>query len=51
MNDRDPVQIGKFLSLILRHEPGKFGVVQDEAGRTGSGRRSRAAGNSLRFPD
>lgn len=34
MKDRDPVQTSKFLSLILRHEPAKFGVVLDEAGWT-----------------
>ena len=34
MKDRDPIQTSKFLSLILRHEPAKFGVVLDEAGWT-----------------
>ena len=32
MKDRELTQSSKFLSLILRHEPAKFGVVLDEAG-------------------
>lgn len=34
MKDRDLTQSSKFLSLILRHEPAKFGVVLDGAGWT-----------------
>ena len=34
MKERDLTQSSKFLSLILRHEPAKFGVVLDEAGWT-----------------
>ena len=34
MKERDVTQSSKFLSLILRHEPAKFGVVLDEAGWT-----------------
>ncbi len=30
----DPVQASKFLSLILRHEPAKFGLTLDAAGWT-----------------
>lgn len=29
---KSEVQISKFLSLVLRHEPGKIGIVLDEAG-------------------
>jgi putative RNA 2'-phosphotransferase len=32
MNERDTVQLSKFLSLILRHQPGKVGIALDEAG-------------------
>jgi putative RNA 2'-phosphotransferase len=34
MTGRDLTRLSKFLSLILRHEPGKFGVVLDSAGWT-----------------
>ncbi len=34
MRERDFVQTSKLLSLILRHEPAKFGVVLDGAGWT-----------------
>jgi putative RNA 2'-phosphotransferase len=34
MSSRDLTRLSKFLSLILRHEPGKFGVVLDSAGWT-----------------
>jgi putative RNA 2'-phosphotransferase len=34
MVGRDLTRLSKFLSLILRHEPGKFGVVLDGAGWT-----------------
>lgn len=34
MTERDLTQTSKFLSLILRHEPQKFGVILDEAGWT-----------------
>lgn len=34
MKDRDLTQSSKFLSLILRHEPAKFGLNLDEAGWT-----------------
>jgi putative RNA 2'-phosphotransferase len=34
MSGRDLTRLSKFLSLILRHEPGKFGVVLDGAGWT-----------------
>lgn len=30
----DPIQTNKFLSLILRHEPAKFGLTLDDAGWT-----------------
>ena len=32
MNEKDTVHLSKFLSLILRHQPGKVGIVLDEAG-------------------
>ena len=32
-NPRD-VRVGKFLSLVLRHEPGKIGITLDAAGWT-----------------
>jgi putative RNA 2'-phosphotransferase len=32
MNDKELVRISKFLSLILRHEPGRVGLKQDSAG-------------------
>lgn len=32
--DRDLIRSSKFLSLILRHEPAKFGIVLDTAGWT-----------------
>ncbi len=28
----DPIRISKFLSLVLRHEPGRAGIILDEAG-------------------
>ena len=34
MKERDLTQSSKFLSLILRHEPAKFGVILDGAGWT-----------------
>ena len=34
MTDRDLTRLSKFLSLILRHEPEKFGEVLDSAGWT-----------------
>jgi putative RNA 2'-phosphotransferase len=34
MTDLDLTRASKFLSLVLRHEPGKFGVVLDSAGWT-----------------
>lgn len=34
MTGRDLTRLSKFLSLILRHEPEKFGVVLDSAGWT-----------------
>jgi putative RNA 2'-phosphotransferase len=34
MKPSDLVRVSKFLSLVLRHEPAKFGLVLDEAGWT-----------------
>jgi putative RNA 2'-phosphotransferase len=35
MNEKDQVRLSKFLSLILRHEPGRVGLALDEAGWVG----------------
>jgi putative RNA 2'-phosphotransferase len=35
MNEKDQIRLSKFLSLILRHEPGKVGLTLDEAGWVG----------------
>lgn len=32
MNEKDTTRISKFLSLVLRHEPGKIGITLDEEG-------------------
>lgn len=32
MNENDRVRLSKFLSLILRHQPGKVGIALDQAG-------------------
>jgi putative RNA 2'-phosphotransferase len=32
MNEKEVVQLSKFLSLVLRHQPGKVGIALDEAG-------------------
>ena len=32
MNEKRQKRIGKFISLILRHEPQKIGITLDEAG-------------------
>ena len=34
MNDKEKTQTSKLLSLILRHDPGRFGVTLDSAGWT-----------------
>jgi putative RNA 2'-phosphotransferase len=34
MNDKRQMRISKFLSLVLRHRPGKIGIELDEAGWT-----------------
>jgi len=35
MNDRNLIETSKFLSLVLRHEPERVGLVLDEAGWVG----------------
>src|SRR5260221_9788530 len=35
MNERDRIHLSKFLSLVLRHEPGKVGLTLDAAGWVG----------------
>jgi putative RNA 2'-phosphotransferase len=35
MNAQRTTKISKFLSLVLRHEPRKIGIILDEAGWTG----------------
>jgi len=34
MADQNHVRLSKWMSLVLRHDPAKFGVVLDEAGWT-----------------
>lgn len=33
--DKNLIKVSKFLSLVLRHDPGKIGIVLDDAGWTG----------------
>lgn len=35
MNEKDATRISKFLSLVLRHEPGKIGITLDREGWVG----------------
>jgi putative RNA 2'-phosphotransferase len=32
MNEKETIRTSKFLSLILRHEPGRVGIILDDAG-------------------